>query len=322
MDPMKLRGSARLDDHETIFFGRELEHVMARVFEAEYPELKATRLIPVSTEAGPGAEVVTYRMFDKVGMAKVVASYATDFPRVDIFGKEFNAGVKSIGDSYGWGIQEIRAARMANRPLESMKALSARHAFDVLVDELAWNGSQNNNIQGFLTHPNIPSSLVDDGAGNDTRWCPVAGVTTKTPDEIIEDVNRLLNEIKSTTRGVHQADTVLIPTDEYAHIASTPRSATSDTTILEFLRKVHPGVTFEELERLADVSPEIVGGGDSTNVMIAYARRPEILQLHIPQPFEQFDPQQNGMEYVVYCHGRCAGTIIYKPLACNILEGI
>lgn len=49
-----------LDANESIFFERELEHVKARSYDIKYPEFKATMLIPVSTEAGPGAETITY----------------------------------------------------------------------------------------------------------------------------------------------------------------------------------------------------------------------------------------------------------------------
>jgi len=310
-----------LDAGESIFFARELEHVMGTVFKKEYPELKATRLLPVTTEAGPTADVITYTMWDEVGIAKMISNFASDFPRVDVFGKEYQARVRSFGDSYGFNFQEARTAAALKRPLQNMRAIAARDAFELLLENLAWFGDASCDIGGLLRNPNITKSAAPDGAGSDTRWAPVAGVTTKTAAEIIEDVNALINGIKGLTKGIEAPDTLLLPVDEYAHIATTPHT-TGDTTILEFLQRVHRGVTFEELAVLADVSPALVGGADSSNVMVAYKKDPTKLALHVPQPFEQLRPFDKITEVIVNCHGRIGGVVIYKPLSVSLMEGI
>ena len=66
----------------------------------------------------------------------------------------------------------------------------------------------------------------------------------------------------------------------------------------------------------------IVGGGDSTNIMIAYEKNSDIFTLELPVPFRQLPAQERGLEFVVPCFGRIGGVIIYKPLAMKILEGI
>jgi len=90
----------------------------------------------VNNEAGPGAEAITYYQFDKVGMAKIVSDYASDLPRADVFGTKYTSPVESLGISFGYSMQEIRAAAMANRPLATMKANAAREAHERLVDQI------------------------------------------------------------------------------------------------------------------------------------------------------------------------------------------
>ena len=130
--------SVNLDANETIFFARELEYVKAKTFEVKYIRLKATQLIPVSTEAGSGAETITYQVQDAVGVAKIIANYADDLPRVDVIGKEVSTPIRGIGDSFGYSIQDIRAAQFAGKPLVQRKANAARKAIDTLIDNLAW----------------------------------------------------------------------------------------------------------------------------------------------------------------------------------------
>ena len=108
-----LDSDLRHDGDETAFFNRQLEFIKAKTFDILFPELKARSVLPVDFSAGPGAESITYRQFDQAGIAKIIANYAQDLPRADISGKEFTAKVRSLGASYGWTLQEIRAAKMA-----------------------------------------------------------------------------------------------------------------------------------------------------------------------------------------------------------------
>ena len=99
-----------LDAGETLFFERELENRKAQTYDVIRAPLKAFELIPVSSTAGAGAESIVYEQYDATGVAKMIANYADDLPRADVKGKEFVAKVKSVGNSYGYSLQEIRAA--------------------------------------------------------------------------------------------------------------------------------------------------------------------------------------------------------------------
>ena len=314
--------SVNLDANESAFLSRELEQVKARAYEQEYPDRKGVILFPVSTELHPGVESFVWRMFDRVGMAEIITNYANNLPQADVEAKEFTQKVFSIGIGYHYSHQEIRAAQFAGRPLTQQKANAAREAHEYTVDDLIWFGSDAHGIYGILNHPNITAYAVDEGAGGDTRWAPVSGVTTKTPDEVIQDVKDLLNGIKSLTKGIESADTVLLPPDEYAHIASTRISDYSERTILEYLNKIFPAVSFEEVSEMADLNPARIGTGDSTNVMLAYRRSADKLEVQIPMQFTQHPAQEQGLAFEVPCESRYGGFQVVKPLSIALAEGI
>lgn len=310
-------GTSILDANETAFFTRELEAVKARSYDIVYPELKATRLLPVSTDAGPGAETIVYSSFDQVGVAKIIASYADDLPRADVKGREFRAPVRSIGNSYGYNLQEIRAARMAGRPLTQRKANAARRAHDQLVNTIAWTGDDEHGLLGLLNHPNVSRATAPaDGAGGG------GGQTEfiyKTPDQIIRDLNNLVADMVLLTKGAESPDTLLLPINTWAYLSSTPRSATSETTILAFFLANNPSIRRVEWINEATAAGVDVPGAD---VAVAYKNSPDKLTLEIPQPFEQLPEQQDNLEFKVPCHSRVGGVIIYYPLSVSILEGI
>lgn len=308
---------SRLDAGEQIFFNQELTKTKARSYDVQYPELKARSLIPVSYDAGPGAEAIRYEQYDSVGFAKIVSSYASDFPRCDIKGKEFSSIVKSLGDSYGYNVQEIRAAMMAGKPLQQRRANAARRAILAKEHDLAMWGDAVHNLGGFLTNTNIPSGTVPaDGVGPSTLW------STKTPEQWLRDMSLCAAGPTTNTNGVEQANVLLLPLEHYSMVASTPFTNVTDMTVLQFFLKNNPFIKSVEWALELSAANQVGKLDNPVNFMMAYNRSPDKLTLEIPSDFEQFAPQEVGLDYVVHCHERFGGVIWYYPLSAQIYDGI
>ena len=65
--------ATHFDADESAFFARELERVKAQTYDVRYPNLRSRDFIPVDNSVGAGATEVTYRQFDRVGNAKIIA---------------------------------------------------------------------------------------------------------------------------------------------------------------------------------------------------------------------------------------------------------
>jgi hypothetical protein len=318
-----------LDAGESIFFARQLEYVKQYSFDILYPEYKATKYMPVSTEAGPGAETIVYREFDTVGIMKIISNYATDLPRVDVVGKEYRYPVRSIAGEYGYNIQEVRASRFAgakadgtaNKPLEVRRGEAARRAYEQAVNRIGWFAKSDDGVNGGLTgllyQPNITHGSLANG-----DWMNVA----RTTDQIIYDMTKAVWDMIDLTKGVETPDTVLLPISQFGKISSTPRSTISDTTILTFLKENLPFIkTWDWVNELKAVSPKPSAPTNpllSTSVMALYRVDPLKLTFEIPQPFEQFPVQERGLEYLIPTHARIGGVIVYYPLSVALYENI
>lgn len=304
--------SAHLDDNDLFFFARELEFIKAQSYDIQYPQLMSFSLIPIDTSAGPGAESITYQSFNSTGSAKVISSYADDLPRADVRGQEFTSPVRGIGCSYGYNLQEIRAAQMAGRSLTDRQAAAARLAHDQRVNYIAFFGDPNFNLGGFLNNPDVPATTVPaDGTGNTTEW------VNKTPDQILRDMNLFANMIPVATLGVEAPNTLLLPIEQYTLVASTPRSPNSDTTILQYFIENNPYV------KNVQMVPELAGAGPmGSDIMMAYDKNPRKVTMEIPMPYTQHPPQERVLEFVVPCESRYGGVLFYYPLSANIGEGI
>lgn len=301
----RIEAQFTLDDGESIFFARELEHIKTQLFDIIYPELKARLFIPVDNSAGPGAESITYHQFDKIGMAKIIADYSDDLPAADAVGKKFTSPVESIGNSFKYSRQEVEASAMVGRSLPTMKAMAARRAHEQKVDEIAALGDASTGLLGFLNHTSVPFGPAVTGT-----WA------TATDDEILGDLNEGVTTMVTTTNAVEAPDTILMSPEKFTFI-SQKRLVDQNTTILEFFLRTNPFVqNVDHWYRLSDA------GAGGTQRMVFYRRDPMVLTLEIPKEFEQLPVQERNLAFVVPCHSRIGGVIVYRPLAILYRDGI
>lgn len=296
---------ATLDAAESAFFARQLEYIATRTYDQKFPPLKARRYLPVNNQVDNGAAVYTFRAFSQFGIAHIIASYADDLPRADVKGQEFSVQISGLGSAYGYNIQEVRGAQRAGLDLDAKKAMAARRAIEVLIDQMGFAGDGKTNAMGLSNIPNAGSFTVPAGGSGGTQW------STKTPLEILADLNGIENKIVQDTNENEIPDTLLLPLAQYQLIATVPMSASIPTvTILEYFLRTSQYV------KNVDVWNKLKGAAsDGGDMMVCYRRDPDALELIIPQEFEQFPPQQENLEWVVPCHARCAGVVAYYPLS-------
>lgn len=306
-----IQNTGRFDANESVFFARQLEFVKSQTYDIKRVSLSALTLMPVSTTIPEGATTHTYRQYDTVGMAKVIANYANDLPRADVTGKEFTNPIRSIGNAYGYNVQEVRSAMYAGINLNGKKALAATRAHQEKINQLAFSGDADHGLPGLLSNTNVPEvTLAADGTGSSKTFA------TKTADKIVRDVNALINKVITQSKGIHRVNQVWLPVEQYALISTTQNSIASDTTILEFLQKNHPGVEFKQVVEMDGAG---AGGADR---MYAMENSMENWQLEIPMMIRQYAPQQMGLEFQVPVESRFAGVIIEYPLAFAFADGI
>jgi len=305
---------SRTDAGESMFFERQLESIESRIYLKKFRELKYRGLIPVSNRDAPGSSVVVYYLYTQIGMAKIIANPADDLPRADAYATEHTAKVFSLGESFGYSTKELRRASVANTPLEMLKVDALRRGFREKESSIAWNGDTEHSIVGIFDNPNIPQDQAPLNAGSTSRlWA------AKTPDEILADISFITGQISDVTNDVHEANTLCMPIPQYNLIAKTPRSPTTDTTILGFIMDPNNGYGLDRVEKLPECNASGPGGED---LMLAYERDPEVLELRIPMELQLLPPERRNLEFLVNAESEIAGTVVRYPLAMRTMYEI
>jgi hypothetical protein len=302
--------SLRIDAAASAFFLRELELIDQEMYNIKYADLEAFQLVPVKTDLHPGLETYTYRTFDSRGVAQMTANYASGSPRADVDGVETTSKVRSIRASYGYNVQEIRAAAMANRPLETMRATAARRAINEKINTVALKGDAEHGLVGLFNQSGTQTFTVPTGVGGFT-W------PLKTADEILLDMYGIVDQVPTNTSEVEHVTVLLLPYTRYRLIAAK-RTGTGDgaLTVLNVFHTNRPNVKVRGALYLD------TAGASANMRMIGYNPDRVNLELLLPVAFESFPPEQRGLEFVVENHARMGGVVVRYPLTIIYGDGI
>jgi hypothetical protein len=288
-------------DEAGLFLERQLEYIRPQIFEVAYADIKYPTLLPVTSEAGQGAQTFTYRIMDSTGEFKLIADAADDLPRSDISQVEKSINIRSFGGSFGYTVQELRAAQMANIALEQRRAAAVRRAYEEKVEAVAMFGESTVGLAGFFNNSTVDVIAAD-------YW--FTGTTASgTSQEMLELLNYGVSAIINASNMKEQPDTILLAYEDYNKISTTRNSDSSDVTVLEYFLRTNPYIRNVEPINQLDKDNSVL----NTNRMVVYKRDPEKVQLHIPQPLELFPPQQRGLEFIVPAHARVGGVALYYP---------
>lgn len=268
----------RLDD-AGLFLDRQLEYIRPQIFETEYADIKYSTILPVTSEAGPGAQTFTYRIMDATGDFKLISDAADDLPRADVSQTEKSINIRSFGGSFGYTVQELRAAQMANVALENRRAAAVRRAYEEKVESVAMFGESSVGLSGFFNN-----STVDVVSAN--KWFSTSGVTA---DEMLSILNKGVSAIISGSKMKEQPDTILIAYEDYNTISTTRNSDSSDVTVLEYFLRTNPYIRNVEPVNQLDADNSSL----TRNRLVVYKRDPQKVQLHIPQPLELFPDRKS-----------------------------
>ena len=323
MATMKSERSAfRFDsvDAAAVFMAQELDYVKSKSYDKRYPQFTALSIFPVNSDANPGAESITFYTYDMEGFAKIIDNYSTDLPRADVNGVPHSVPVKTLGVSYGYSNQEMRASRMAGKSLDARKAESARFQVDNATNKIAWAGDAKNGLLGVLSAgQNIPVKTLTAGAAGKTEWA------SKTADEIVADITAMYAQVNRTTKDVERPDTLVLPAEVYT-VLSLKRLGDTEATVLSYIQAHAPYlkniVSASELNADSVETNPYAAASNGQAVAFLFTNDPDKLEVNIPMAYTQNPAQPRNLETIVPCESRVAGTIVFYPLSALIVVGV
>jgi hypothetical protein len=294
-------------------------NIETTVYQRKYPSFDYASIIPVVTEGSPWGRGVLFRSSDFAGKAEFLSGKAFDMPYADVTRDQFLKGFEMAGIGYEWSREELEVAALEGRTLGDEKATAARGIAEQLLWNVGMTGTTEKNWTGLINDPNVPvATAAATGTGSSPLW------STKTPDQILVDINGAISGVHVTTQETELADTVLLPFSRFNALSTTRIGNDANMTIMKFLME-NNSYTAETGRPLTIRSLRALNaaGSGGTARMVVYRKDPEVLRFHLPMPHQFLPPFQKGsMTWEVAGIMRTGGTEIRLPKAVSYIDGI
>lgn len=288
-----------------------LVRIETKAYEADYPAITLDKILPIQNLEDPTATSFGYAYVTKAGKAQLSRPDGK-IAWIDTFVGMKQAPLHDGDTGYKFTTKELARASMTGAKLQTYKPKACITASLQLAQDIAYNGDETRDIDGFFTNPDIASVSPTVGANGDT-WA------LKTPEEIVSDVNHLFGTAFATTKQVEfkpQDPTIrlMLPTLEWSRIANTKMSANSDKTILSFL--------VENCEYLTSKDQVIPSPDIASDKMRAYHFDEDKVHFVWGHMIDFKSPQHIDNNIQVPAEFSIGGTVIVKPLSVWDMDGI
>lgn len=316
----------RFDSNDSFFISQQLEQLDPEEHYHLIPGVVGRKLIPPVQGLSRNLPVHKYTMTEFKGNAKLSGRKAKDQPGVQVVKTEHTHSIKTFEEEFSYTLDEVRAAQETNANLDSSLFTGAISKIEQKIDEALCLGISSSNVTGLANNSGIDDTTPVSKTGGGTSWLS-AGCT---PDEIIQDVRKLISEtslalkqamIPGSDMPMFSQFALYLPLEYYNKIDMTPRSTTTDTTILEFISKFSALKAVRPWWRLDTAG---TGGTKPLPILVPAldngAMNPMAGGGLLPMDFERIPEQYSGRTVTIPCAGKCGGVRIPYPVAFRYLR--
>jgi hypothetical protein len=199
------------------------------------------------------------------GNMPFISAETTAIPGVSINGERVVLPLRLLAREVSYTSPELERSNLLGQPIDAQKIDALNMLYQMNTDQMVYIGSAEVGATGLVNSSLVASGNVANGAAGTPAW------STKTPTEILKDVNTLLEATWSSSALAVCPDKLLLPPVQFSYIASQLISSAGNMSILQFLKQnsICLSINGKEL----DIQPVkwLTGrGAGATDRMIAY----------------------------------------------------
>ncbi len=288
-----------------------LVRVETEAYKADYEDIVFQELFPIINLNDRTATSFAFYYVTEAGKAQLNNPDGS-IAWVDGFVGMKQAPLHDGNVGYKYTMKELERVGKLGTSLDSLKVKTAIQSTLSLAQEIAFYGDEARGIVGFFNNPDIPSTSPLSGA-NGSTW------SAKTPQEILSDINHLFAVAFKTTKQQefkpnNKTNRLILPTDKWSYIATTPLNEYSDSTILDFI--------VSKSAFLTDKSSVIASPQINSDTIRIYQKDKNKLAFYWGHLVNFKAPQPDDLQFKVPADFSIGGLAVRKPLSCWDMEGI
>jgi hypothetical protein len=134
-----------------------------------------------------------------------------------------------------WGMElkytvlELESSARLGRPIDDQKFQALQLKYQMDIDEQVYIGDSTTGDKGLLNASVVTAQNLPNGASASPRW------STKTPDEILADVNNALTTTWANSGWAQMPSRLLLPPAQFGYISTAKVSSAGNVSILKYI---------------------------------------------------------------------------------------
>jgi hypothetical protein len=229
---------------------------------------------------------------------------------------------RTIQPLHLWGMElsytlpELATSQALGRPIDNDKYNAIQTKYQMDLDEQVYIGDAKLGAVGLTNNTAVTVNNVANGAASSRLW------SSKTPAEILTDVNTLLNQAWGAAAYAYAPTHLLLPPVQYSQLTATIISQAGSNNILEFLRNNSLSNSINGAPLIIAPVKWLTGRGVSgADRMVAYRKGEEFVR--IPMTALQRTPVENRSLYQITTYwGRIGQVEFPRPEVIAYADGI
>lgn len=222
-------------------------------------------------------------------------------------------------------VLELESAAKLGRPIDAQKfeALSLKHNMD--VDEQVYVGDAQLSHTGLVNNSLVTnvSNVAADGTGSSTLW------TTKTPAQILRDVNEVLQSVWAASGYAVMPKKLLLPPAQFGYISTQLVGTAGSVSILTYI--MTNNIVTASMGMKLDIQPAkwLVGSGaggtigtaDGHDRMVAYTQEKQFVRFPLV-PLSRTPIQYDSIFHKCSYYGRIGVVEVVYPETFGYRDGL
>lgn len=160
-----------------------------------------------------------------------ISSETTAIPGVSVNGKKIVLPLRLLAREVSYTSVELERSQLTGQPIDTQKMDALNVLYQMNTDQMVYIGSTDVGATGLLNDANVSIDAVATGLSGSKLW------STKTPDEILADVNALLIAAWKAAAFAVCPSKLLLPPVQFGYLASQKVSSAGNVSILKFLQE-------------------------------------------------------------------------------------
>lgn len=162
-----------------------------------------------------------------------IAANGNSAPGVSVDSDKVNTPFRYLQRNVTYSQLELNKSVRTGQPIDTAKLIGLNKLYQLNIDKAVYLGAQDNfaNFQGLVNSDQVTNVAdVALGVSGFTEW------TTKTPDEIVQDINSAIDSAWQASGLQFPPNKVLLPPANFSYICSQKVSDAGNVSILNYIK--------------------------------------------------------------------------------------